>query len=71
LRAEAASVSFGNVLIAIGFFPALTSFDDWAARKSRLVVPDSTETVLPERSASVLMFSGFPAYTIRDCPTLR
>ena len=64
-------MSFGNVLIVIAFLPAFTSFADSAARKSRFVVPDSTETVLPERLASELRCSGFPALTMIHWPTLR
>ena len=64
-------MSFGNVLMLIAFFPAFTSVADCAARKSRFVVPDSTETVLPDRLASDAMCSGLPALTMIDWPTLR
>ena len=64
-------MSFGNVLIEIDFFPCFLSFADSAARNSRFVVPDSTETVLPARSYSFVMCSGFPFLTMIDWPTLR
>ena len=44
----------------IDFFPAFTSFADCAARKSRFVVPDSTETDMPGEARERGQVLGVP-----------
>ena len=57
-------MSFGKVTIVIAFLPWLTSFFEVETRKPRFVVPDSTETRLPDRLARVLKCSGLPFLTV-------
>ena len=64
-------MSFGNVTIVIAFLPCLTSFFEVATRKSRFVVPDSTDTRSPERLASDLTCFGLPLTTVIDWPIFR
>ena len=62
-------MSAGNVTTLIAGLPCFASTLFWASRNSLFVVPTSTETVFPERSASVLIPFGLPFLTIRDWPT--
>ena len=71
LSAATASVSFGNALTSIAFFPCFCSFLLSAIRKSRFVVPVSTEMEWPDRLVRLVMCFGLPFLTRIDCPTFR